>query len=94
MNTKKRSASCKKYKKLRKGGVGSATRKSATLFSPLRRGFSATRGHIDEFVVEDIDEISSLEKCKKQYRLLKFGYDVYEKRNAELLHQLEKLKRK
>jgi len=62
--------------------------------SSLRRSLSSLSGRNDEFVVEDIDDLTSLRQCKKKYRLLKFGYDVYEKRNAELMHQIEKLKRK
>jgi len=86
----------RKNKGKKKGGVYSTgTLKIKTITpSPLRRGYSASTGRNDEFVVEDIDDLTSLEQCKKKYRLLKFGYDVYEKRNAELMHQIEKLKRK
>ena len=86
----------RKNKGKKKSGVYSTgTLKIKTITpSPLRRGYSASTGRNDEFVVEDIDDLTSLEQCKKKYRLLKFGYDVYEKRNAELLHQIEKLKRK
>ena len=78
----------------KKGGTTGTLRKKTITPSPLRRGYSVSTGRNDEFVVEDIDDLTSLDQCKRKYRLLKFGYDVYEKRNAELIHQLEKLKMK
>lgn len=78
--------------KRRKGGLG--TRRTIATPSPLRRGISASMGRTDDFIIENIDELTSLQECKKKYRLLKFGYESYEKRNNELKHELEKLKRK
>jgi hypothetical protein len=62
--------------------------------SPLRKGYSAKTGTIDKYIIEDLDEISTLEKCQRQYRILKFGYDTIEKKNEYLRNDLEKLKRK
>lgn len=101
MPTRKRIS---KRKRSRRGGVGSlpsvrtlkrrSPKAMMVVGSPLRRGYSASSGRTDEFIVENIDDITSLEQCKKQYRLLKYGYNVYEKKNESLRNELEKLKRK
>lgn len=82
----------------RRGGVGSpftVKRKTGSYVnSPLRRGYSASSGRMDDFIVENIEDLTSLEKCKKQYRLLKFGYEAYEKKNMHLQNELEKLKKR
>ena len=99
MPTRKRNSK----RKSRRGGVGSLpsgrslkkrSPKAMMVSSPLRRGYSASSGKTDEFIVENIDDMTSLEQCKKQYRLLKYGYNVYEKKNESLRNELEKLKRK
>ena len=90
-------------RKSRRGGVGSLpsvrtlkrrSPKAMMIGSPLRRGYSVSSGRTDEFIVENIDDMTSLEQCKKQYRLLKYGYNVYEKKNESLRNEIEKLKRK
>lgn len=91
-------------RKSRRGGVGSlpsvrtlkrrSPKAMMMIGSPLRRGYSVSSGRTDEFIVENIDDMTSLEQCKKQYRLLKYGYNVYEKKNESLRNEIEKLKRK
>jgi hypothetical protein len=96
MKTLRKSLSCRNkthrrrraYKKRRNGGAPPIKP------SPVRKGYSASTGRIDDFIIEDLDELSTLEKCQRQYRLLKFGYDANEKKNAYLTNELEKLKRK
>jgi hypothetical protein len=97
MQTRQRKTTNKRRKM---GGVGTSPftlkRSSPKPYtsSPLRKSISASSGRGDEFIVENINEYTSLEKCKKQYRLLKFGYEAIERKNAYLLNELEKLKKK